>query len=124
ASLRPALRRRVPTALIGRCPASFTDTEVLRVFARSKDGTRIPMTIMMRQSTRLDGTAPALLSGYGGYGIVTAPGFRPRARVWIDQGGILAMGNIRGGGEYGEAWHRAGKLTKKQNVFDDFIACA
>jgi prolyl oligopeptidase len=120
----PARKRLRKTALEERSPASFADTEVLRVFARSRDGTRVPMTIMMQQSTKLDGTAPALLSGYGGYGIVLSPRFQPRARVWIDQGGILAIANLRGGGEYGEAWHRAGKLTKKQNVFDDFIACA
>ena len=120
----PASRKLKPTALLEKSPASFADIEVQRVFATSKDGTRVPVNVLLRQGTPLDGTAPLLLSGYGGYGSSQIPAFGARRRVWFDQGGILAIANLRGGGEYGEAWHRAGKLTHKHNVFDDFIAAA
>jgi len=103
--------------------ASLADIEVRRVFATSKDGTRIPMTILMRKGTPLDATHPALLTGYGGFDISLSPRFSDN-RLWFDHGGILAIANLRGGGEYGEAWHKAGSLTHKQNVFDDFAACA
>jgi prolyl oligopeptidase len=105
-------------------PADFSDCEVLRELATSQDGTRIPLNIIRRRNTKLDGKNPVLLTGYGGYGISLSPFFRPRLRVWLDMGGIAVIANLRGGGEYGEEWHRAGNLTKKQNVFDDFIACA
>jgi prolyl oligopeptidase len=114
----------VPTALRLRSPADYSDTEVRREFAISKDGTRVPINILMRKGTRLDGSSPCLLTGYGGYGISQTPSFSPSRRVWIEQGGIYVIANIRGGGEYGDAWHRAGNLTRKQNVFDDFAACA
>lgn len=100
------------------------DIEVERVFATSKDGTRIPMTILMRKGTKLDGSNPALITGYGGFGISMTPYFAGRSRPWFDHGAIYAIANIRGGGEYGEDWHQAGMLTHKQNVFDDFAACA
>lgn len=113
------------TALLETSPLKFDDAEVVREFATSKDGTRIPLNIIRRKGTRLDGSNPALLTGYGGFGISTKPGFRGmNARLWLDQGGIFAEANLRGGSEYGEQWHRAGNLTHKQNVFDDFLACA
>ncbi|HET7224665.1 MAG TPA: prolyl oligopeptidase family serine peptidase [Candidatus Eisenbacteria bacterium] len=112
-----------PTALAVRSPAHFDDVEVRREFAVSRDGTRVPLNIIMRRGTRLDGTAPTLLTGYGGYGISQRPGFSALRRMWLDQGGIIAIANTRGGGEFGDAWHRAGNLTRKQNVFDDFAAC-
>jgi prolyl oligopeptidase len=113
------------TALFETSPANFDDSEVVREFATSKDGTRIPLSIIRRKGTRLDGSNPVLLTGYGGFGISTKPGFQGvNGRIWLDQGGILAEANIRGGSEYGEEWHRAGNLTHKQNVFDDFLACA
>ena len=91
----------------------------------SKDGTRVPVNIVRRRGTRLDGTNPTLLEGYGGYGISMKPYFLGAfTRAWLDQGGVYAMANLRGGGEYGEEWHQAGRLTHKQNVFDDFVACA
>jgi prolyl oligopeptidase len=120
----PATGRVTLTALEMRSPADFSDIEVRRELATSKDGTRVPMSILMRKGTPLDGSAPLILYGYGGYGINMAPSFRPARHAWFDQGGIYAIANLRGGGEYGEAWHRTGMLTRKQNVFDDFIACA
>jgi prolyl oligopeptidase len=113
------------TALFNTSPIKFDDTEVVREFATSKDGTRVPLNIIRRKGTRLDGNNPVLLGGYGGFDLSSQPFFLgPHARLWLDQGGILAEANLRGGGEYGEEWHQAGKLTRKQNVFDDFLACA
>ena len=76
------------------------------------------------KAAQTDGSAPALLTGYGGFGISTTPRFRPQMLAWLEQGGVYAVANIRGGGELGEEWHSDGNLTKKQNVFDDFYACA
>jgi prolyl oligopeptidase len=113
------------TALFETSAVNYDDAEVVRDFAVSKDGTRIPLNIIRRKGIQLDGTHPALLTGYGGYGISTKPGFLgPFTRIWLDQGGVFVETNLRGGAEYGEEWHLAGNLTRKQNVFDDFIACA
>ncbi len=104
---------------------SFDDVEVVREFATSKDGTKVPVNIVRRKGTVLDGSNPAILYGYGGYGVSLQPSFlEPRTRVWLDGGGIYAIAIIRGGGEFGESWHLAGNLTRKQNVFDDFAAAA
>ena len=117
--------KSVRTALYETSPVKFDDAEVVRDLAISKDGTRVPLNIIRRKSTKLDGTNPVMLDGYGGYGISLKPFFvGSQARVWLDQGGVSASANLRGGGEYGEEWHKAGNLTHKQNVFDDFIACA
>jgi prolyl oligopeptidase len=113
------------TAVSETSPIGFADAEVVREFATSKDGTRVPLNIIRRKGTKLDGTNPVLLEAYGGYGISLTPNFvGDVGRVWLDQGGVYAIANLRGGGEYGEEWHKAGNLTRKQNVFDDFIACA
>jgi prolyl oligopeptidase len=112
------------TRLVNSSSVDFSDCEVVRDSATSKDGTKIPMNILRRKGTVADGSSPLLLYGYGGYDISETPRFSARNRLWMDQGGVYVDANIRGGGEYGEAWHDAGKLTKKQNVFDDFIACA
>ncbi|WP_437725573.1 prolyl oligopeptidase family serine peptidase [Sorangium sp. So ce861] len=112
------------TPLAMTSPVSYADVEVVREACTSKDGTKVPINILRRKDTALDGSAPALLTGYGGYGMSIAPGFNPLWRLWFDQGGVFAVANLRGGGEFGEAWHRGGNLTKKQNVFDDFAACA
>ncbi len=104
----------------------FIDTskyEVRREFATSKDGTKVPLNIVCRKGLALSGDHPTLLTGYGGYGVNITPGFALRDFLLLEQGFVLAEANLRGGGEYGEAWHTAGNLTKKQNVFDDFIAC-
>lgn len=113
------------TALFETSPVKFDDAEVVREFAISKDGTRVPLDIIRRKGTKLDGSNPALLDGYGGFGISMKPFFvGSQTRTWLDQGGIAATASLRGGGEYGEEWHKEGNLTHKQNVFDDFIACA
>ena len=112
------------SALFNTSPVDFSDIEAVREFAVSKDGTRIPVNILQRKGTKLDGNNPALLYAYGGYGHSMRPSFDFENRLWFDRGGIYVVANIRGGGEFGEEWHLAGNLTKKQNVFDDFAACA
>ena len=102
-------------------PAEF---ETRQVFATSKDGTRIPLFITMRRGTPLDGSRPALLYAYGGFDVSLQPPFAPIIPAWVERGGIYVTANLRGGAEYGEAWHRAGMRENKQTVFDDFIAAA
>ena len=98
--------------------------ETKQVFATSKDGTRVPMFIVHKKGVRLDGQNPCLLYGYGGFNISLTPAFSVSRVVWLEQGGIYVQANLRGGGEYGAEWHQAGTKRGKQNVFDDFIACA
>lgn len=98
--------------------------ETKQVFYRSKDGTRVPMFITMKKGTVLDGSHPTILYAYGGFDIATLPSYSPTVAVWLEHGGIYAVANIRGGSEYGEAWHHAGRLDLKQNVFDDFAWAA
>ena len=112
------------TALAMTSAADYSDTEVVREFATSADGTRVPISIIRLKGTPLNGHNPTLLYGYGGYGVSMTPRFSAANRVWLERGGVYAIANIRGGGEYGDAWHTAGNLTKKQNVFDDFAAAA
>jgi len=114
----------VKTALRSTSPVSFADIEVRREFATSKDGTKVPLNILFRKGTKRNGQNPTLLYGYGGYGISMSPNFEFTRRLWFDGGGIYVVANIRGGGEFGDEWHKAGNLTKKQNVFDDFAAAA
>lgn len=98
--------------------------EVNQVFYASKDGTRVPMFLVHKKGLEKDGARPTLLYGYGGFNISVQPSFNPQWLPLLENGGVLAIANIRGGGEYGEKWHKAGMLLKKQNVFDDFIAAA
>jgi prolyl oligopeptidase len=114
----------VKTALVNTSPVSFADIEVTREFATSKGDTEVPLNIVRRKGTKPDGNNPTLLYGYGGYGISMTPSFDFTRRLWFDRGGVYVVANIRGGGEFGEDWHKAGNLTKKQNVFDDFAASA
>ncbi len=124
-SWNPATGKAKETGLKVVSPISFADTEVIRVFATSQDGTKIPVSIIMKKGTKLDGSNPTLLYGYGGYGISQTPGFLGSfRRLWLDAGGIYAVANIRGGSEYGERWHKEGMLLNKQNCFDDFFAAA
>jgi len=105
-------------------PIAGDRLEVKQVRYASKDGTQIPMFIVHRKGLKLDGSSPALLTGYGGFNLSETPAFSARAALWVENGGVYALPNLRGGGEFGEEWHKAGMLEKKQNVFDDFIGAA
>jgi len=113
----------VSTPLSSVPPVDSSPWEVLRDHATSKDGTRVPISIIGPKGFARDGTRPFLLTGYGGYGIPMTPNYIVWWIPWLEKGGLLGVANLRGGGEFGEDWHRDGMLTKKQNVFDDFIAC-
>ncbi|HET6349110.1 MAG TPA: prolyl oligopeptidase family serine peptidase, partial [Candidatus Krumholzibacteria bacterium] len=108
----------------GRAAFDANRYETRQVFYPSKDGTRIPMFVTAPRGVALDGSHPVFLTAYGGYGSTMLPAYSADVPVWLEQGGIYALANIRGGGEYGEAWHRAGMLEHKQTSFDDFIAAA
>ncbi len=101
-----------------------TGMVVRQVWYTSKDGTRAPMYVVHRDDIELDGTRPALLTGYGGFNVSQMPRFDTRGIAWIEEGGVFALATLRGGGEFGEEWHRAGMLENKQNVFDDFTSAA
>ncbi len=116
--------RSEKTALAQSAKVDMSDIEVTREFALSKDGTRVPMNILKKRGTSLNGLNPTVLYGYGGYGVNETPFYAANLRFWFDNGGIYVTTVLRGGGEFGEGWHEAGRLTKKQNVFDDFAACA
>ena len=102
-------------------PSPYTTEQV---WYPSKDGTQVSMFIVRRKDMKMNGTSPLLLTGYGGFNISKTPSFNARSYAWLEKGGAIAVPNLRGGGEYGEQWHRAGMLLEKQNVFDDFIAAA
>ena len=123
-TFKPGAGKPQRTPLARKSPADFSDCEVLREFVASRDGTKVPLSIIKRRDVRSNGENPTLLTGYGGYGISIKPRFKAATLAWLEQGGILAVANLRGGSEYGEAWHQGGMLAQKQNVFDDFLACA
>jgi len=114
------------STLIRRGKVDFDGSafETRQVFYKSKDGTRVPMFISARKGLRLDGNNPTILYGYGGFDIAETPNFTPYTAAWMEMGGVWVVANLRGGSEYGEAWHKAGMRGKKQNVFDDFIGAA
>jgi prolyl oligopeptidase len=119
------LERR--TNLLYRQPNVAFDAgryETKQVFVTSKDGTRLPMFVTARRGLTLDGRNPTLMYAYGGFNVSITPAFSPTTLAWLDMGGVYAVPNLRGGGEYGRAWHEAGMRERKQNVFDDFIAAA
>jgi prolyl oligopeptidase len=122
-SYDPASKTRTafdpPTA-----PVDAAQFETRQLFATSKDGTRVPFFLTARKGLTLDGSHPTMLYGYGGFSVSTLPTYRSDVPAWLEIGGIWVTVNMRGGAEYGEAWHKAGNLEKKQNVFDDFIAVA
>ena len=98
--------------------------DLKQLWYRSKDGTRVPMFLLSQKGLKLDGSNPVLMTAYGGFDISMTPRFSPEAVVWVEHGGVFALPNLRGGGEFGEQWHHAGMREKKQNVFDDFFAAA
>ena len=112
------------TTLAKKSLADFTDAEVVRESCTSKDGTAVPVSLVQRKGAPRDGSGYALLTGYGGFDIAIPPSFQSLRRLLLDQGVVFAEANLRGGREFGEAWHTAGNVTHKQNVFDDFYACA
>ena len=118
------VKTRLSDAPVYAIKGGIPGVQVVREFARSKDGTKVPVNILYRKGGKRDGSQPMLLTGYGGYGHSLRPFFSRRAAFWLRHGGAFAVANLRGGGEYGQEWHLAGNLTKKQNVFDDFIASA
>lgn len=120
----PSLKAPERTALVATSPIDFSGVEVSRDTATSKDGTKVPFTILRKKGTPRDGHNATVLTGYGGFNLSLSPGFDPTMMVYLEQGVVYAIANLRGGGEFGEAWHKAGMLTHKQNVFDDFIAVA
>jgi prolyl oligopeptidase len=105
-------------------PVDMNRYETKQLFATSKDGTRIPFFLTARKNLSRNGANPTMLYGYGGYSISIMPVYRPHVLAWLELGGIWVSANLRGGGEYGEAWHKGGMVENKQNVFDDFIAVA
>jgi prolyl oligopeptidase len=116
---------RTGTSTVFRKPKvrfNENEYETKQVFYRSKDGTRVPMFITHKKGLKQDGNNPTYLYGYGGFDISITPSFSPANAVWLEMGGVFAVANLRGGGEYGEEWHQGGMKLKKQNVFDDFIA--
>jgi prolyl oligopeptidase len=110
---------KAPTTLV-----KPDDYAVEQVFYKSKDGTRVPMFVAYKKGLKRDGSNPTLLYGYGGFSISLTPTFSVSRLQWMEMGGVFALANLRGGGEYGEDWHKAGTKLQKQNVFDDFIAAA
>ena len=108
----------------GRAPVDAARYETLQLFGTSKDGTRVPFFVTMRKGLPRDGNNPTVIYGYGGFAVTNVPGYRPDVPAWLELGGVWVTPALRGGAEYGEAWHKAGMLEKKQNVFDDLIAVA
>jgi len=118
------VKTRLSDAPVYAVKGGLPGVEVVREFAVSSDGTKVPVNIIFKKGVKRDGSRPLLLTGYGGYGVSLRPFFSRRVAFWLRHGGTFAVANLRGGGEYGEEWHLAGNLTQKQNVFDDFIASA
>jgi prolyl oligopeptidase len=118
-TLAPVLWGKVDAPTVN--PSAY---EVKQVWYSSKDGVRVPMFVVAKKGLPLDGHNPTLLTGYGGFNVSSTPAFSRSAYLWLEHGGVYAVANLRGGAEFGEEWHRAGMLGKKQNVFDDFIAAA
>lgn len=107
-----------------KVPIDSDKYEVKQVWFTSKDGTKVPMFLGHAKALKLDGSNPVFLTGYGGFNASSTPQYTALAAAWMEKGGVYALANLRGGGEFGEEWHRAGMLAKKQNVFDDFIGAA
>lgn len=119
---RPKTNETTTTPLNEKPPVNLDDVRVEREFAVSKDGTKVPVNILVPKGVERDGKAPCLVTGYGGFNISIPPGFNSASRIKFDHGMVIAIVNLRGGSEFGDEWHEAGRLTRKQNVFDDFAA--
>jgi prolyl oligopeptidase len=119
----PAAKETAPVEALNP-PVDVTQYETTQLFATSRDGTRVPFFVTARKGLPRNGNNPTMLYGYGGFSVSTTPAYLPQVPAWLELGGVWVTANIRGGGEYGEAWHQAGMREKKQNVFDDFIAVA
>jgi prolyl oligopeptidase len=111
------------TALKREVPVDLSPYEVVRDECTSKDGTKVPLTIVRKKGLKLDGDQPTWLTGYGGFDVAMAPSYRSNLPAWLEQGGVYAVAHLRGGAENGESWHQAGMKLNKQHVFDDFLAC-
>ncbi len=120
----PITGRTADTGLRARSPVDYSAITSVEVKARSADGTLVPLSIIHRRDLKLDGSAPTILEGYGAYGVTLDPGFNPALLAWLERGGVFAVAHVRGGGEYGEDWHRAGQKLTKPNTIADFIGCA
>lgn len=119
---RPEGQETVRLPLTSPPVVDLSDVQVVRELAVSRDGTHVPVSILYPKGMKRDGSAPCLVTAYGGYGVNIEPRFVSPWRILFDHGFVVAVANLRGGGEFGEAWHKAGMLTRKQNVFDDFAA--
>ncbi len=120
----PSSQKVSNTSLIQKNPADFSTIDVREVEATSADGTKVPLSILYKKGLALDGSHPALFEGYGSYGISIDPYFDARNLAWLERGGVFAIVHVRGGGEFGEAWHNAGRMQTKQHTIDDMIAAA
>lgn len=112
------------TGLLPKSPVNFDDYDEVRLFARAADGQRIPVSMIYKKGLTLSRDHPTILTGYGAYGITQSPSFVPQRMAWLEKGGIFATCHVRGGGEYGQMWHRGGQKANKNNTINDFIACA
>jgi len=112
------------TKIIPPSPVDFSAITSEEVKAKASDGTLVPLSIIRQRDLKLDSSHPTLLHGYGSYGITYDPAFDPTSLAWLERGGVIAVAHIRGGGEYGEDWHNAGRKATKENTITDFIACA
>ena len=120
----PSSKKVTNIELIERHPADFSGVEAREVEAVSADGTKVPLSILCKKDILLDGSHPTIYQGYGAYGISTDPSFDPQMLAWLERGGVYAHAHIRGGGEFGEDWHNAGRMSTKQHTIDDMIAVA
>ena len=120
----PKTKAMTDTKIIPVSPVDFSAITSEEVKAKAADGTLVPLSIIHKRGLKMDGTHPTLLHGYGSYGIILDPAFDPTSLAWLERGGVVAVGHVRGGGEYGEDWHNGGRKSTKKNTITDFLACA
>ncbi len=112
------------THILAPASADFSGIAVTRTAVASHDSVQVPLTVLARKDVALDGSNPTIVTGYGAYGSASEPRFDPKLLAWLERGGVYAVAHVRGGGEYGEEWHNAGRLLTKSNTILDFVACA